>query len=72
MRAASDIGLLHSRRNHADYQLDQRDVEDPAVVRTIVDSAGQRIATLDAAFTSPRRTAIQSAIAKWRRENGYP
>lgn len=72
MRAASDIGLLHSRRNKADYQLDHRDVEDPAVVRTVVDSAGQRIVTLDTAFTGPRRAVIHAAITKWRRENGYP
>lgn len=72
MRVASDVSRLHSRRNRADYQLDPSDVEDPGVARKIVNRVGQQIATLDTAFTGPRRAPIQAAIAKWRRENGYP
>ena len=34
--------------------------------------AGEMIRTLDAAFSGPRRAQLQSAIAKWRCDNGYP
>jgi uncharacterized protein (UPF0332 family) len=70
--AASEINDLHRLRNRADYQLDTTDVESPAVVTKIVATAGTVIRTLDTAFTGPRRPQLQAAIAKWRRENGYP
>ena len=45
---------------------------DPAVVTKIVATAGAVIRVLDEAFASPRRLQLQPAIARWRRENGYP
>jgi hypothetical protein len=33
---------------------------------------GQVIAQLEASLLGPSRAQIQMAIAKWRRENGYP
>jgi hypothetical protein len=70
--AASELNDLHGLRNRADYQLESQDVERPAVVTKIVATAGAVIRVLDEAFASPRRPQLQAAIAKWRRENGYP
>lgn len=70
--AADKLNSLHSLRNRADYQMDKRDVENSPVTKKAVEDARSVIQAIDAAFTGPQRTAIQSAIAKWRRENGYP
>ena len=70
--AASEINDLHRQRNQADYQLEVTNVERPAIVIKIVQTAGAVIGDLDTAFTGPRRPQLQAAIAKWRKENGYP
>ena len=74
--AVSEVGLkltrLHAQRIRADYQLTAADVENPANARAMVDLAGEIIRTIDSAFSGPRRAQLQSAIARWRRDNGYP
>ncbi|HEY2586749.1 MAG TPA: hypothetical protein VGI81_13380 [Tepidisphaeraceae bacterium] len=70
--AADLLNALHSLRNRADYHLDKRDVEESPVTKKAVEDARMVTQAVDAAFTGPQRTAIQAAIAKWRRENGYP
>jgi hypothetical protein len=69
---ASDLSDLHSLRNRADYQLDRADVDKPATVLAVVESASDLIRTLDNAFAGPQRSQLQASIQKWRRDNGYP
>jgi hypothetical protein len=69
---ASELKMLHTMRNRADYQLDAIDVEkQPNAIRIVV-TTRDLINSLDAALRGPQRAQIQSAIGKWRRENGYP
>jgi hypothetical protein len=72
LAVAAELSILHSKRNRADYQLDKRDVESSSAACDAAGIAGSMIQTLDAAFRGPSRAQIQSAITKWRRENGYP
>lgn len=69
---ATELGDLHSTRNHADYQLDRQDVERAANARAAATTAAEIIRTLDAVFQGPQRLQLQSAIQKWRKDNGYP
>jgi hypothetical protein len=69
---ASELHSLHGLRIRADYQLDQTDVEKVANVRTAVGVASTLIQTLDAGFGGPNLARIETAIAAWRRTNGYP
>lgn len=69
---ASELSELHGVRNRADYHLDQFDVEHAAFVTQTVALAGEQIRLLDSAMSGPRRPRMQAAIARWRRENGYP
>ena len=70
--AASEIGLLHTLRNRADYQLDRKDSEKRSDAIRVAETAGDLIRTIDTAFAGPTRAALRAAIAKWRHENGYP
>jgi uncharacterized protein (UPF0332 family) len=70
--AGAKISRLHSQRIRADYHLGAADVEIRANANFFVNFAGEIIRTLDAAFSGPHRAQLQSAIAKWRRDNGYP
>jgi len=69
---ASELNDLHSYRIRADYQMDRTDVERPVLASDVVNTATELIAAIDAAFGGPRRAQLQAAIAKWRRDNGYP
>ena len=69
---ASELGVLHSWRNRADYQLDKGDVEFPINATQAVELAGELISVLDRVASDANRLQIQSAIAAWRRANGYP
>ena len=68
---ATRLNDLHHARNRADYQLDRNDIERVADVRNFVSIAGAQIHVMDVAFSS-RGAQLQAAIAKWRKENGYP
>lgn len=71
-RAATVLEFLHRVRNRADYQLDKADVETRQAAAGAVADARKAIDAIDTALTGPERASIQAAIAKWRRENGYP
>ena len=70
--AASELGLLHTMRNRADYQLERIDIETRQNAMQLVGIAKDLIRTVDAALTGPGRAHVQATIAKWRRDNGYP
>ena len=69
---ASDMNMLHTRHNKADYRLDAKDVEDPVDAQSFVAQAEVMIRRLDTAFNGPDRAKLQAAIHQWRRSNGYP
>ena len=71
-KIGSDLTLLHSQRNRADYQLSVTDVEMPVTAQSNVRTAQLIVRTLDAAFRGAQRASLQAAITQWRRENGYP
>jgi hypothetical protein len=71
-RVAGEMGNLHSWQNRADYQLDKLDVESAMNATEAADLAGQLIKAPDRVFASPARVPIQTAVAAWRRANGYP
>jgi hypothetical protein len=71
-KIGSDLVIVHGERNRADYRLDATDIETDVHARANVSTAHEIIRALDSAFTGPRRAQIQSAIATWRRSNGYP
>ena len=65
-RVASQLGDLYTRRLHADYELDDTDVENQRTARTLVDQASRMIETLDGSRSEPRRTHIITAITDWK------
>ena len=69
---SAELNELHRVRNRADYQIDRADIEHPGFVTQTVAHAGEQIRALDSVMTGPRRLQLQPAIARWRRENGYP
>jgi hypothetical protein len=69
---ASQLGLLHTFRNRADYQLDQMDIEGPSMAAKCAKQSSEIIRTLDTTFHGSQRATLQAAITQWRRENGYP
>ena len=69
---AAGLGQLHSRRNRADYQLDNPDVETSKNAMAAVSQAGAMITSLDQALAGPQRAQLQGTIKQWRRDNGYP
>jgi hypothetical protein len=63
---------LHTSRLRADYQLQRRDVEQIIPARRMLETALEVIEAFERIPGSPQRAAIQSAIAAWRKSNGYP
>jgi hypothetical protein len=63
---------LHALRNRADYQLDKLDVEQPATALAALRNSTAAIETLDRKFSGLQTGALKTAIAAWRRANGYP
>jgi hypothetical protein len=71
-RVAYQLSDLHSARNRADYRLDRKDIEQPAMAQAIAAQAGAMIAVLDQIFSGPLASSLQTAIRDWRKQNGYP
>jgi len=72
IEAANILQELHTRRIRADYQLDRSDPETASTASTSVATAAKVIQLMDATSSGLNRPQIQSAIAFWRRANGYP
>jgi uncharacterized protein (UPF0332 family) len=72
INAARELSNLHRLRIRADYHLDRVDVETASVAMSAVLQSQSIIATFDRILASPQRPQIQSAIAAWRKSNGYP
>jgi uncharacterized protein (UPF0332 family) len=66
------LSSLHTLRIRADYQLDRFDIEQSTAAKTTVREAQSVIESFDRILISPQRPQIQSAIAVWRKSNGYP
>ena len=59
---ASQLQALHTKRIHADYRMDRRDVETQKTARTLVEQANRLIQTLDRCASGPQRAEIIQAI----------
>jgi uncharacterized protein (UPF0332 family) len=66
------LGTLRARRNVADYDLTAGDVEDSKTVRSLVETAGRLIDTMDRCLDPSRSTAIKSALDSYRRAIAPP
>lgn len=64
-QVGSDLGDLHSRRIDADYELSNKDAENPATVRATVAEAQEMIRILDRAFPSNTSHAVKKSIQQY-------
>jgi len=65
-RVATQLGDLHGRRIHADYELGRTDVESQTTARALVQQARRMIQALDGCCAEPKRTRIIAAITVWK------
>ncbi len=71
--AGHKLATLRSRRNAADYDLDGADVEDAKTVRSLVETAGRVIQTLDTCLADGARALkIKGALDAYRRAISPP
>ncbi len=64
-RVASQLGDLRSRRIHADYRLERREVESMRNARAIVQQASTMIIILDKCRTGPDRERVIEGIREY-------
>src|SRR5437660_49553 len=64
--AGHKLGTLRSRRNAADYDLTATDVEQPKTVRSLVETAGRLIETMDRSADPSRAARIKTALEAYR------
>lgn len=65
MRVGSQLSNLHTKRIHADYRLNMRDVENQKTAQGLVEQANRMIQILDGCCLEPRRSQIIKAIKDW-------
>ena len=70
--AGQRLAELHTNRIRVDYHLERTDVEHPMHAARLIEDARFIIDTFDQSVAGPQRAQIQSAIAAWRKSNGYP
>jgi hypothetical protein len=66
--AGSQLGELQTRRNEADYRLDNKDVEDQKTAKVLVEQARKIIQTLDGCRAGSRNAQVKKAILEWERK----
>jgi hypothetical protein len=65
--AGHKLATLRSRRNAADYDLTNAVVEDAKTVRSLVETAGRVIESMDACLADPGRAAkVKAALEAYR------
>lgn len=65
VKVGSQLTDLYTRRLHADYRLNKKDIEDQKTARLLVELAHNMIRTLDECRSEPRRPQIIKAIQNW-------
>ena len=68
MRVGSQLRELHTRRIHADYRLERKEIEDQKTGQTLVEQAKRMIQILDGCSSEPRRTLVTRAIQEYERK----
>ena len=61
----SKLSDLHSRRIHADYRMDKKDVEVQMTAKALVETASKMIQVLDGCRSRSRRDQMIKAIREW-------
>jgi len=69
-KAGSQLVDLQSRRNQADYRLDNTDVEDQKTAQALVEQARRIIQILDGCCGGPKTAEIKKAVQEWERKVG--
>ncbi len=54
---------LYRHRVHADYRLDDAQIESPATAQALVQQAGRMIQILDACLCEPKRSRVRNSIS---------
>lgn len=68
--AGSKLGDLQTKRNKADYRLDNKDVEDQKTAKALVEQARKIIQTLDGCRAGSKGAQVKKAILEWERRVG--
>jgi uncharacterized protein (UPF0332 family) len=61
----SQLNDFYTRRLHADYRLNRKDVENQKTAQALVELAKMMIRTLDESRSEPKRLQIIKAIQEW-------
>ena len=64
-KIGAQLNNLHTRRLHADYRLNMKDVESQKNAEALVQLAGKMIKSLDECRSAPKRHRIIKAIQEW-------
>jgi len=64
-KVSSQLNTLHTKRLHADYRLNMKDIENQKTAEALVQLAGKMIKSLDACRSAPKRNQIIKAIQAW-------
>jgi len=64
-KVGSQLGDLKTRRIHADYRLERREVETMETARAIVQQASKMIMNLDKYLTGPDREQVIEGIREY-------
>lgn len=67
-KAASWLGDLQTKRNKADYRLDNKDVENQKTAQALVEQARWIIVTLDGCHGGSRGAQIKKQVQEWERK----
>ena len=70
IKAGSQLGDLQSKRNKADYRLDNKDIEVQKTAQALVEQARRIIQTLDGCRGGSRSAQVKKAIQEWERKIG--
>jgi hypothetical protein len=68
--AGSQLGDLQSKRNKADYRLDNKDIEVQKTAQALVEQSRRIIQTLDGCRAGSRSAQIKKEIQDWERKVG--
>ena len=70
IKAGSQLGDLQSKRNKADYRLDNKDIEVQKTAQVLVEQSRRIIQILDGCRGGSRSVQIKKEIQEWERKVG--
>jgi hypothetical protein len=68
--AGSQLGDLQTKRNKADYRMDNKEVEDQKTAKALVEQARRIIQTLDGCRGGSKSAQVKKAILEWEQKVG--